>query len=324
MTTKKHRTKNISGVSENLLKSIDKSIVSEPTAEIKKRRLNNVRIGISISESDELKELGLSNIHQQDAMIEFARYLLVQGAHLVYGGDLRDKGYTFLFSELAYQYRSRSEQDKKHFTNYFSFPIHLRLNNSHLSEFKKNRVDVIKVAPASGLKVDKTQYVEPSSSANKIIWAKSLTKMREEMNEKTDARIFIGGKLLKYLGKYPGIIEEAFVTLQSDKPTYLIGGFGGATNAIIANLQGKESEQLTDSFQSKNIGFTEFKKLYNQKYTSEKIDYKKLTGFFKSYGLKRLCDNNGLSKKENERLFTTQHIPEMIFYVIKGLNNIRK
>jgi len=322
MSTKKTNTKSISGISENLQKSIDKTIIAEQGLEIKSRRLNRFKIGISISESEELSELGLSEIHQQDAMIEFARYLLVQGAHLVYGGDLRNKGYTFLFSELAFQYRSRTEQDKKHFTNYFSFPIHLRLSQSHLSEFKKNRVEVVKVPPAAGLNVDESLYIEPTSPENKIIWARSLSRMRQEMDKNTDARVFIGGKLLNYLGKYPGIIEEAFITLTSNKPIYLIGGFGGAAKSIISSLKGETSISLTEKFQSQNTEYAVFKELYNQMFNSDKIDYKSLNIFLKGYGLKKLCKNNGLTKEENERLFTTLHIPEMVYLVIKGLNNI--
>ncbi len=321
MKAKISSVKNISGISDNLLKSIDTNIDVLSTIE-KKRKLNNVNIAISISESDELGELGFSNVHPQDAMVEFARYMMVQGAHLIYGGDLRDKGYTFLFSELAYQYRSKLEQDKKHFTNYFSFPIHLQLNNSYLSEFKKNRVEVVKVSAPSGLKINRKKYLPPTSAENKIIWASSLTKMREQMNAKTDARIFIGGKLLKYLGKYPGIIEEALITLNSDKPTYLIGGFGGATKAIIDSVKGIHSKELTDKFQSQNAGFEEFKNLYNKKFPETKIDYTELHNFLKKYGLKKLCKNNGLSPVENERLFITPHIPEMIYYTLKGLNKI--
>jgi hypothetical protein len=45
--------------------------------------------------------------------------------------------------------------------------------------------------------------------------------MREAMVERTDARIVLGGRVSGHQGKYPGIFEEAYVTLCAQKPLYL-------------------------------------------------------------------------------------------------------
>lgn len=86
--------------------------------------LEGKNIAISISESEELNQLGFSDTHVKDAIIEFARHLLIQGATLVYGGDLRIDGFTEIFADLAEQYRLSSTLP---FKNYFSFPIHLNI-----------------------------------------------------------------------------------------------------------------------------------------------------------------------------------------------------
>jgi len=52
--------------------------------------------------------------------------------------------------------------------------------------------------------------------------------MREQLLVRTQARIMLGGRTTGYKGKYPGLVEEALLTLQAGKPLYLMGGFGGA------------------------------------------------------------------------------------------------
>ena len=47
-------------------------------------------IGISVSESPDMRALGLSDGHLRDAMAEIALHLLASGNSLTYGGDLRN------------------------------------------------------------------------------------------------------------------------------------------------------------------------------------------------------------------------------------------
>jgi hypothetical protein len=281
--------------------------------------LEGKSIGISISESEDLQKLGFSKTHQQDAVIEFARYLLIHGATLLYGGDLRSEGYTGLFSELAFQYRSLYDQEKKHFINYSSYPNYIKVTSQQKFEFIKHRVEFKPISPPKKLKVNLTKFILPNSDTNKLVWAESLTEMRKEMNSVSDARIFIGGKMLGYQGKYPGIIEEAILSLKSDIPIYLIGAFGGATKSVISALQKEKPIELTEAWQIKNEGFADFLTYYNSKTINNKINYNELVSFLNGYTLKRLCKNNGLDEEDNKRLFETVHIPEMIFLVLKGI-----
>jgi hypothetical protein len=284
--------------------------------------LDNKKIGISISDSEDLQKLGFSKIHQQDAMVEFARYMLVHGATLLYGGDLRTDGYTMIFSELAYQYRSLNDQEKIHFINYSSYPIYNKLSPQQKLEFIKNRVEFKAILPPKNIKVREKEFIPPTGNENKLIWSESLSKMRREMNSVSDARIFIGGKLSGYNGKYPGLLEEAILSLKSDIPTYLIGAFGGATKSIINALQKSTDPQLTEDWQCKYEGYKEFFNYYNLKGGENKIDYETISSFLNDYSLKRLSKNNGLDEVDNKRLFETTHIPEMIYLVLKGLTKI--
>jgi hypothetical protein len=57
---------------------------------------------------------------------------------------------------------------------------------------------------------------------------------------------------------------------------------------------------------------------FNQNQSGELIDYQKIFDFFQTMGVNEL--NNGLTALENERLFHTIHIPEIIALILKGLS----
>src|SRR4051812_48544050 len=66
----------------------------------RKHVLKDKTIGISISESDNLSELGYSIVHLKDVMIEIARYILALGGKTAYGDDMRQGGFTELMFDL--------------------------------------------------------------------------------------------------------------------------------------------------------------------------------------------------------------------------------
>ena len=310
--------KNISGVSDNISGSIDNSILFKEQRKTEELLLNGKNIGISISDSPNLLQLGYSSVHLQDAAIEFARYLLVHGATLIYGGDLRKDGFTNLFSELAKLYTTKETYDQFHFKNYFAWPIHLKLTKSDELDFKQKKVEIVKSPLPEDLKINVATFLEPDTNENKSIWAKSISSMRQTMNDDCNARIFLGGQVQNFKGKYPGIIEEAYLALNKNIPVYFIGAYGGATDEIIKLISNKPAHSLSEAFQFSNKDYQEFYNYWNT-HQEAKIDYKQLSEFFTDYGLKRICDHNGLDEEENKRLFTTNNLAEMIFYVLKGL-----
>src|SRR4030095_4437171 len=118
---------NIAGISKKISDKVDKDFFEKPSTPKEQSLFANLNIGISISENPDLRKLGYSPMHLQDAMVEISRYLLIHGATLIYGGDLRNGGYTYLFAELARQYGSKENYDKYRFLNYSVLPIHKKL-----------------------------------------------------------------------------------------------------------------------------------------------------------------------------------------------------
>jgi len=313
--------KNISGISENLADSIVEQKAIEKK-EIVKSFLHGKRIAISVSENEELEHLGLSDHHLKDISIEIARYLIVNGATMLYGGDLRDKGYTRIFSELSYQYKFLSDKERR-FVNYFPFPNFLKVSLDDKANFVKQQVEPKIIAIPKHLgNVDTERKYEPFKSVeDRFIYSECFADMRIIMAQDSDARILLGGKQKNYLGYIPGIIEEAFQTMQENKPIYLLGGFGGAAKSIINVISGDIPKELTNEFQFDTDFLVEFRNYCKGKSTIN-LNYDYLVKFFQQNTIESISKQNGLSIEDNQILFESTNIHELVFLIIKGLQNI--
>lgn len=167
-------------------------------------------IGISISNCADLAERGMSQAHLEDAMVECARHLLAQGAALGYGGDLRPGGFTTILFDLVRSHNRAGSKERIH--NFLAWPIHLRLDPAAWSEYL-DEIHPYRFAPPADLGLDENVFVGPDDPAGRYVWARSLTLMREEMSRKTNARVLLGGQVTGFKGKYPGLLEEALLTL---------------------------------------------------------------------------------------------------------------
>lgn len=304
-----------------LLKKIvpTKNIITPMQVYLENGNLKNKHIAVSISESDDLLNLGIGKSMLDDFSVELARHILAAGGKLVYGGDLRKGGFTELFSELSYKYgcAEKTSVDTNYFVNYFSWPIYNKLNIQAESHFKNNRVDIVKVLPPEECANElKNTFVCPDNEENIWLWGKALLKMREEMERNIDARVVLGGRLSGFLGRMPGICEEVLCALKVKHPIYLLGGFGGATKMMADVVSGiADIKSLIDKI-LKSSGYQETLNLFQSR--NETIDYGPLEQL-EIDGWKSL--NNGLNKEDNEVLFHSTNIFEIIALILKGLNN---
>lgn len=70
--------------------------------------------------------------------------------------------------------------------------------------------------------------------------------MRHKTTFQTQARIVIGGKLQGFSGLYPGVVEEAWWSVTAKRPLYLAGLFGGAAQAVIDLLLGRDRPEIAN------------------------------------------------------------------------------
>ncbi len=288
------------------------------------KSLSNFAIGMSISELDlgELQALGLSNEHLQIFMLEIARQCLVKGGQLVYGGDLRSGGFTENLLELVRHHNDALEKNYKPVINHLAWSLKSTLNVAWAAENK----DAIKIEidecpedlVEAGLIVDKNNPGDIGKISG-YIWARCLSNMRNKIIQTTQARIMMGGRTSGFKGKYPGLVEEALLTLQAKRPLFLLGGFGGASLSISQALQGERPITLTQNYQCNDKNYeillNEFNlRIANQNLNLEPIDYDKLLEDFSNFGVTGL--NNGLSIDDNLQLFKTVNIEEAISLIM--------
>jgi len=314
-----NQDKNISNITGDTGKG--DTILSEKE-EILSRKyfLKGKQIGISISESDNLEELGYNIAHLKDAMIEIARYIIASGGSVAYGGDMRQGGFTELLFDLLAYYKTDAEiEPSERFQSYLAYPISTTLTKEKEAELKQI-VTFKKVAPPEDLHVANPEaFLKPNSPKNLYVWTRCLTKMREEMEVQCHARIFIGGRTSGYKGKCPGILEEFLIAIKHNHPVYLIGAFGGITSEIINVLKNEVAESFTNEYHLENAEYKKMFESYNQKHPDNIIDYDQYRSIIQDIGVKGISDLNGLTEDENLRLATTPHVSEIVFLILKGL-----
>ncbi len=322
------------GAEEDMLLSAFNGQVSFTTLIMpeEKKMLSNKIIGLSISESADLRALGFDEMHLRDMLIEFTRQLLTRDATVAYGGDLRSDGFTQVLFELVRAHNSSGAPEAyRPVHNYIAWPLHLRVDEDAEAELIKvgwlHRMPLpedLKTDPG----VEPSEFLKPDTTVNRYVWARCLTAMRERMNEQLDMRVLMGGKVKGYTGKYPGLLEEAYLALRASKPLFLLGAFGGCTREIIKLVEGGSSKSLTQEFQCRDENYNRLVEEYNSRAAAnpviglEPIDYESVGRAFREAcpaGLR-----NGLDVKENRRLFHAVNPDEIINLVLKGLSKLPK
>jgi hypothetical protein len=284
--------------------------------------LGGKRIGISISDSADLGALGMNDTVVKLAYVEMTRHLLAHGATVAYGGDHREEGFAQVLFDLVQTYARGGPDLGKRTINYLAWPLHLTLK-------KKQRTKLLDVATIVAMPLedelkdafglDPKVFLNPDTTEHRYVWARCLTRMRERMRGEIDVRLVLGGQTDHFKGRYPGIAEEALLSL--GKPIYLLGGFGGCARDLIEAVDGKIPERLTRDYQCGRAGHhKDYKDLYddyNARHGDDSIDYGALCGAFAEKGVAGLA--NGLGEAENRTLFATDDIDEMIALVLRGL-----
>lgn len=279
------------------------------------KNLIGKKIAISISEPSDNNNrvLGLEILN--DLSIELPRHLLASKAELVYGGDLRQNGFTKKLAELSFQYAQSEHSNRKlySFHNFFAWPISNTINHVESVFLTRNRVNKhITEAPDGCTEEEKTKFIPPHNSHYKFLWSVSLTKMREELENFADALVVMGGRTHGFKGKMPGIIQEVKIALELKKPVYIIGATGGCASILRKCLL----ERTTVEDTSKMFSIDEDLRSVLHNTEEDNEGYSFLSSLYVD-GLSQL--NNGLTAYENKRLLYSTNITEIVALILQGL-----
>lgn len=214
---------------------------SEQSEEATNRKpLTGLRVGVSVSESEDLGRLGLSFDHTTFALQYIVRMLVVGGATVVYGGLAKGSAYTDVFWDTIENYAIPDQPVQM----YLALPVHNAMATESLRRSIKRKKDRARIVCLDEHGVDiadplaqrKDVHLSPQSTRA------SLTALRERIADEVDAQVVLGGKRNNYMGVMPGLLEETILTLRKRKPVYVAGGFGGVASDIGAALEGTPND----------------------------------------------------------------------------------
>lgn len=286
------------------------------------KNLHRLRAGISVSDIPDKESgmLGQDASHLKKLSQSIAKYLLYRGARLVYGGDIRQNGFTEYLLEETQILNERLKDNVSHIIDYLAWPLYCA-DKAALTVWEADYIQlaqIIRVVPdAVGPEIDTSLFLPDNSPKNRYIRGKCLTKMRDAMLDGCDIRICAGGRKTGYKGKMPGILEETELAVQKGKPLYLLGGFGGVTQSICRLMEYGDVEEClqTDWQAGQNLQYAEMLAEYSAR--GETVNYEQTIAVIRNADLK-----NGLTPEENRLLFHTVYEGEAIRLILKGLERL--
>lgn len=285
-----------------------------------------LNVGISISDPDdsELLYVGQRPSHLQYLAQDIGRHILAQNNTLIYGGDLRQGGFTeFLITE-AQALQSKVSSKEIFLKNHLAWPLYLA-DVEEVINWKAKYCSTLEMIntpcdeKVKSLIPNQESFLPPTTADNVYVWSKCLTKMRHNLISDSDVRICAGGKHSKYKGKMPGVLEEILIAIKLEKPIFLLGGFGGVCKSV-SELVGVNNlpEKLTEAWQIENT--PGYANLLNKIRNIEPDYYPEYVELASKITIEKL--NNGLNESENRALFNTPFIDEAIHLIFLGLSRI--
>ena len=293
--------------------------------------IKKLNIGISISDCEKENQCSFRTNHIPYRGLgcfsrNLARQLVLKGTQLIYGGDFRDKGFTnAILKEIEILAKDGSNpiySDYK-LINYLAWPLF----NDHCADdwYAKNakHLQIEHVSSEDVGENDTRTREDIVSVEDKYLYSKSLSMMRRKSISQSNVRICAGGKISGYSGKMPGVLEEILIAIETDKPLFVIGCFGGITQKVCDILLkiDRNPIELTSNWQEKkNEGYAELQE-YARKYGDD-ADYKKIVETLNSVDISNFAHKVGLSIDDYKRMMVSPFIDEIIHLVLKGLSKI--
>lgn len=270
--------------------------------------LRGRRVGISVSQSEDLARLGLLESHFRVALGEITRAVLVSGGGIVYGGRLDPEGYTtFMVTELQ-----RYARRDRPMLSCLAWHEHRVLPLSELDRFRQDlglfgRLVCLDVE-GEPVAMDHDRGEAGQRVNDQRTRQRALAGLRRFMSHEQRGRVFLGGRKRMFDGAFPGLIEEALASLRAGQPVYLAGGFGGMTLDIARALDADSADWLPTSDDALPDEPALVKGMNALRTFAASADY---TGL-----------NNGLSAVENRWLAASHRPADIASLVSLGLGRL--
>lgn len=297
------------------------------------RPLAGCVVNLSISEGDNSARRGFPLWQVNRVTLQIVAALLGQGASVVFGHDWREDGVMEAVYGFARQIQApvplssvnAAAESQPLLRNLLPWPEEPLLSERDLEQLSSTlRVDRAGL-PRELEAVDKeARQADPDNGLYRYVHARGLTFLRRRLNDVSHVRLCIGGRRSGSLGRYPGVIEEAFLAVTEKKPLYLASFLGGATEQVVDAIDGKP---MGEDFCSA----TPLEDLYARPPVTESdpatrddriIDRAAVWKRFAETGQEKFAAVNGLTVRENSELLHTPVIDRAIELVLNGLSRL--
>ncbi len=287
-----------------------------------------LHVAISLGNADVAPIDGVSNEDVHRAHMDLARGLLQRGHVLVYGGDLKPSGglseeLLGLAAEASPLGAGARDAPERWVRNGVAWPIHLRYRQEDLAPLKLQRAFEFFDPPAD-LALDdaaRQTFVPPDTPERRVWWARSFRAMREQLGGTLDARVVVCGRGIGSSGAIPGILEECVVAVQQRTPLFLVGALGGVAVPLIEAFTQGTTTVFTREAQRAHEPMGALFDYLDANGLGALADFEAIVRQLHEAGVEGLC--NGLSREENERLFTGRDWPASLELFLNGLERLR-
>lgn len=294
--------------------------------------LDGWRVALSVSHTLEPEETsaldGLTADHLTDAVMFLGRALVGVGSAIAYGGVLgHPRGFTEPLAHLIVTYNETARQPAELLHSYLAATL-----DPDADRDLSFKVHSMRDRPDARLPVPRRGEI-PSAARTALYFS----DVRRVMAEETRARVMIGGATAPrsatsagFGGSYPGVVEEAWWTSKLDKPLYVAGGFGGASEQVAQLFENTPLTTPLDDEAWKAI--PEWRAIAAALATDAEREalglpatVSKLADDLRTAGRSRLASDeasiawNGLTVAENKMLFRARDPLVIAALVLKGM-----
>ena len=137
--------------------------------------------------------------------------------------------------------RSASVSEDVPTVNYIAWPYHRRVSVRQQAELARIcHFELVVPTEGSARNLPAPEAFDPNNVEHMRYAADSLTQMRGQMTEDSDARLILGGKISRFSGWLPSILEEVSSALEKGRLPMIIGGFGGCAQLLAEFLSSED------------------------------------------------------------------------------------
>jgi SLOG-like protein len=299
------------------------------------RPLAGCMVNLSISESEDTDRQGFPGWQVNRVTLQIVAALFGQGASLAFGHDWREDGVMEAVHGFARQAQppvplqpAAAEAARQPLLlNLLPWPDEPMLAPSDLERLRST----LRIEPA-GLPENLQPFAaealrDRGSPLYRYLRARGLTFLRHRLTEACDARFCLGGRRHGSSGRFPGVIEEAYLALRAGRPLFVTGLLGGASQQVVDAILGRG--MVREFCNPEGLPALP---LYDPPPIPEPPDTaddrmtrrERVWEAFVRAGPKGLADANALTVEQNIELFEAPALDRVIELVLAGLCRIRR